>query len=70
MDVSPAIGIPYPIVVRLESGISPSSGIWFPVWVRFGSEADVSPAIGIRVPCLPVFVWFYLVCVLAELRML
>ncbi|KAI5404770.1 hypothetical protein KIW84_051795 [Lathyrus oleraceus] len=54
MDVSPAIGIPYPLVACLESGISPSSGIWFPVWVCFGSESDVSPAIGIQIPCLPV----------------
>ena len=62
MDVSPAIGIPYPFVVCLESGISPSSGIWFPVSV-FGSEVDVSPAIGVRVPGLPVFV-----CVLFGVR--
>jgi hypothetical protein len=58
MDVSPAIGIPYPLVVCLESGISPSSGIWFPVWVCFGSESDISPAIGIRIPRLPVSVVF------------
>jgi hypothetical protein len=49
------------LVVCLESGISPSSGIWFPVWVCFGSESDVSPAIGIRIPRLPVSVLF--VCV-------
>ena len=34
MDVSPAIGCPYPEYL-------------------FGLESDVSPAIGVRVPCLP-----------------
>ena len=37
----------------LEADVSPSSGIWVPVCVCFGSDADISPAIGIQAPCLP-----------------
>ena len=44
------------LVVCLEAGVSPSSGSWVPVCVCFGSDADVSPVIGIQAPCLPVWV--------------
>ena len=44
----------------LEADVSPSSGIWVPVCVCFGSDADVSPVIGIRAPRLPLPVF---VCV-------
>ncbi|KAI5385393.1 hypothetical protein KIW84_072115 [Lathyrus oleraceus] len=40
----------------VRAGVSPSSGIWVPVCVCFGSDADVSPVIGIQAPCLPVWV--------------
>ena len=43
----------------LEADVSPSSGIRVPVWV-FGSDADVSPVIGVQAPCLPLPVF---VCV-------
>ena len=48
------------LVVCLEADVSPSSGIWVPVCVCFGSDADVSPVIGIQAPRLPLPVF---VCV-------
>ena len=47
----------------LEADVSPSSGIWVPVCVCFGSDADVSPVIGIQAPRLPLPVF---VCVLVS----
>ena len=44
----------------LEADVSPSSGIRVPVCVCFGSDADVSPVIGIQAPRLPLPVF---VCV-------
>ena len=44
----------------LEADVRPSSGIRVPVWVCFGSDADVSPVIGIQAPRLPLPVF---VCV-------
>ena len=41
------------LVVCLEADVSPSSGIWVPVCVCFGSNADVSPVIGVQAPRLP-----------------
>ena len=57
MDVSPAIGIPYPIVCCVL-GVRYKSIKWHLVSSVgvFGSESDVSPAIGIRFPRLPVCV--------------
>ena len=57
MDVSPAIGIPHPVSCCVL-GVRYKSIKWHLVSSvgLFGSEADVSPAIGVRVPCLPVFV--------------
>ena len=42
----------------MEADVSPSSGIWVPVCVCFGSDADVSPVIGVRAPRLPFCVCF------------
>ena len=67
MDVSPAIGCPYPdYVFGSDADVSPVIGFRaprLPSCVRFGSDADVSPVIGIQAPSLPVFVFACLACV-------